>query len=74
MDAIIKECSWEITDGLGELRGRLERVMELRDAELREQADRLQRMRDAVDAARDQRETEFARLDEALATHRAAIL
>lgn len=74
MDAIIKECAWETTDGLSELRGRLERIYELRDAELRDMANRVQRMRDAVKAETDRRETEFARLDEALATLRAASL
>lgn len=74
MDAIIKECCWETTDGLGELRGRLERVYELRDAELRDMANRVQRMRDAVKVESDRRETEFAKLDEALALHRAASL
>lgn len=74
MDSIIKECCWETTDGLSELRGRLEPIYELRDAELRDMANRVQWMRDAVNAAKDAIETEFARLDEALALHRAATL
>jgi hypothetical protein len=67
------ETKWDKTDGIAELRGRLDRIREGFEAAIEApmtHEEKLAELRAASAQLSTRRETEFAAIDEAIATHR----
>lgn len=67
------ETNWDKTDGVAELRGRLDRIREGFEAAIEAPMthdEKLAELRAASAQLAARRETEFAAIDEAIATHR----
>lgn len=67
------ETNWDKTDGVAELRGRLDKIREGFDSAVEappSHEEKLVELRKASATQNKERETDFARIDEAIATHR----